>query len=687
MESRHLVVMMTDIKGFTRATSGMGREQVEELLALHEDLLVPVLKEYGGTIVKGLGDAFLVTFEAPTAAVEAGIRIQEVLQEYNLGSEEGRQLRVRVALNAGEVNLRDQDVFGEAVNITARVESISEADHVTLTEAVYLLMDRDGVPTQYLDEVELKGIPFPVKLYRVVPHWIPESEVPPAQEAPPPPGERSLPRGLVWGLAGGGTLLLGLALGGLLNTAPDPASRLRELTRTAPGEEALVYLEEAQRSHPSPELTQAALELYRSRRERLGEAKSWSQARTLLQRFAALKPPLPLSFPEEERALLLEAIEERRSQQDWDRAEALLVDLLGLGDPRPDPPRLARWAREDLLRAWDAGLEASDPTPAALARMANGEHLVRLRERLEILAPESPLLRFVSGVRATLALDAVALDRRSRASHTAIQGLSVAISESPELGERNELRPVARILLSSFPPPGDGSQSVWNWADQLLTRRFGSWLVPRLHAWGNLPPPPGAPDRARLSNQYLRRNSARILALRGEPESRDPTLQAQADLELLVLRSELLDQKTQLAELTALDELLNQLPPADRTRLTKTFRAYVEAALEKHDEYFAWREAHHRVACDHGWETACIPDRERYRDLLHYLGSQLTSWHFKDSEWYRAGVAKRLEGVAAVREPWRSKIRELIGRSLEVAGKASPELHPKLVAAHGSLGE
>jgi len=91
MESRHLAVMMTDIQGFTKATSGMGRDEVDALLARHEELLLPVIEAHDGTVVKGLGDAFLVTFESPNQAVRAGIRIQEVLAEHNAAASDALQ--------------------------------------------------------------------------------------------------------------------------------------------------------------------------------------------------------------------------------------------------------------------------------------------------------------------------------------------------------------------------------------------------------------------------------------------------------------------------------------------------------------------------------------------------------------------------------------------------------------------
>lgn len=171
MESRNLTIMMTDIQGFTQRTSTMSRDGIENLLHVHEQLLSPIFAEYGGTVIKTIGDAFLVTFPSATRAVHAGMQIQRVLSAHNVRVPDVERLRVRVVLNAGEVNVRDGDVFGEPVNVTARVEGVGEAGHVTFTDAVRLFLAEDAVPVEELGEYDLKGIPAPVRLFRLVPDW------------------------------------------------------------------------------------------------------------------------------------------------------------------------------------------------------------------------------------------------------------------------------------------------------------------------------------------------------------------------------------------------------------------------------------------------------------------------------------------------------------------------------------
>ena len=173
MRTANLAIVFTDIKGFTERTSKQTLEQNEKLLTTHNELLAPLFKGLGGRIVKTIGDAFMVTFESPTSAVLAGIAVQDSLWAYNQKAVAEEQLHVRVAINVGEVRLEGNDVFGEPVNIAARVEGVAEADEVTFTEAVYLSMNRADVPAEELGRFELKGIPEQIRLYKVTRTTVP----------------------------------------------------------------------------------------------------------------------------------------------------------------------------------------------------------------------------------------------------------------------------------------------------------------------------------------------------------------------------------------------------------------------------------------------------------------------------------------------------------------------------------
>ncbi len=169
MKTANLAIVFTDIKGFTERTSRQTLEENQRLLQVHHQLLAPLFKAFGGRIVKSIGDAFLVTFESPTQAVLSGIAIQDRLWHHNRTAPEGERLQVRVAINVGEVRIESNDVFGEPVNIAARVEGLADAGEVFFTEAVYLAMNKAEVPSQEVGSFDLKGIPGKIRVFRVPP--------------------------------------------------------------------------------------------------------------------------------------------------------------------------------------------------------------------------------------------------------------------------------------------------------------------------------------------------------------------------------------------------------------------------------------------------------------------------------------------------------------------------------------
>jgi len=175
VETKNLTIMFTDIKGFTSKTSLSSRQQLEKILDVHEQLLSPIFKKFRGTIIKTIGDAFLVTFHSPTDAVLCGMQVQKELTKYNDSVSESDRMEVRIAINSGEVAIKNNDVFGEPVNIAARLEGIAEAGDIYFTESVYLSMNKAEIPTAEVGYRHFKGIPEEIKVYKVLGDWVKKS--------------------------------------------------------------------------------------------------------------------------------------------------------------------------------------------------------------------------------------------------------------------------------------------------------------------------------------------------------------------------------------------------------------------------------------------------------------------------------------------------------------------------------
>ncbi len=169
MRHETLAVMLTDIKGFTTRTATTTRDEAARLVHEHERLLRPLIHRFDGNIVKSIGDAFLVTFRSPTNALLCAQAIQDKLWRYNRSVEKDERIEVRVAVSLGEVRVERRDVFGDAVNVASRVESLTPPGEIWFTQTAYLAMNRQEVAIEDLGKRELKGVPEPVRLYRVQP--------------------------------------------------------------------------------------------------------------------------------------------------------------------------------------------------------------------------------------------------------------------------------------------------------------------------------------------------------------------------------------------------------------------------------------------------------------------------------------------------------------------------------------
>ncbi len=169
MRTDNLAIAFVDIAGFTSRTSSQSREENERMLQRFAHVVRPLVRAFGGRVVKSIGDAFLLTFRSPTDALHCAMAIQDGLAESNQSLPTADRIAVRVAVNVGEVRVDGGDVFGEAVNIASRIESVAGAGEIYFSEAVYLAMTKSEVPSERVGERSLKGIPEPVGLWRI-PH-------------------------------------------------------------------------------------------------------------------------------------------------------------------------------------------------------------------------------------------------------------------------------------------------------------------------------------------------------------------------------------------------------------------------------------------------------------------------------------------------------------------------------------
>jgi class 3 adenylate cyclase len=153
-------VLFTDIVGSTERVVAEGDEAWRDILERHHDAVRVLLADHRGREIDTAGDGFLATFDGPARAIRCALGINDAVG--SLG------LRIRAGVHTGEVELIDDNVRGIAVHIGARVSGLAEAGQVLCTSTVKDLVAGSGLAFEDAGEHELKGVPDPWHLYRVV---------------------------------------------------------------------------------------------------------------------------------------------------------------------------------------------------------------------------------------------------------------------------------------------------------------------------------------------------------------------------------------------------------------------------------------------------------------------------------------------------------------------------------------
>jgi TolB-like protein/class 3 adenylate cyclase len=168
VERRLSAILAADVAGYARLMHNDEEATHAKLGALLADGVAPAIMEHGGRIVKNTGDGFLAEFSSAVEAVRAAIQFQTRIHELTVGDSD-RRILFRVGINIGDVIVEPHDIFGDAVNIAARLESISEPGGVCISSAAYDLV-RGKVQAEFADlgEQSLKNIALPVWAYAVV---------------------------------------------------------------------------------------------------------------------------------------------------------------------------------------------------------------------------------------------------------------------------------------------------------------------------------------------------------------------------------------------------------------------------------------------------------------------------------------------------------------------------------------
>jgi adenylate cyclase len=165
-ETRRLAaILAADIVGYSRL---MGDDEAGTARAVreHREAATPIVRGFGGRLVKTMGDGVLLEFPSVVAAVECAIRMQQQMAERNAGVPEARRILYRIGVNLGDVLIDGEDILGDGVNIAARLEAICEPGGLCISGSAHDHV-RGRISAEFVDlgDKALKNIARPVRAY------------------------------------------------------------------------------------------------------------------------------------------------------------------------------------------------------------------------------------------------------------------------------------------------------------------------------------------------------------------------------------------------------------------------------------------------------------------------------------------------------------------------------------------
>jgi adenylate cyclase len=154
-------IMFTDIVGYT-ALMGNDEEKAFRILNKNRELQKPIIEQFNGRWIKELGDGVMASFNTVSDSVNAAIQIQKE-------SVAIPDLQLTIGIHLGEVVFENEDVFGDGVNIAARIQALAIPDSIYISEAIHNnISNKQGIETRFIKQENLKNVVYPIRIYEVI---------------------------------------------------------------------------------------------------------------------------------------------------------------------------------------------------------------------------------------------------------------------------------------------------------------------------------------------------------------------------------------------------------------------------------------------------------------------------------------------------------------------------------------
>jgi len=167
MERKLAAILSADVKGYSRL---MAEDEVATVrtLTAYRELMSSLIPQHRGRVVDSTGDNLLAEFPSVVDAVLCAAEIQQALKARNAELPEPRRMEFRIGINLGDVIIEGERIYGDGVNVAARVEGLAEPGGICLSGTAYDQVEgKVGFRYEYLGEQTVKNIAKPVRVYRV----------------------------------------------------------------------------------------------------------------------------------------------------------------------------------------------------------------------------------------------------------------------------------------------------------------------------------------------------------------------------------------------------------------------------------------------------------------------------------------------------------------------------------------
>ena len=168
MKRRLAAIFVADLVGYSRLMAADEEGTLARLRAVRSELIDPTIAKHHGRIVKLMGDGALVEFASVVDAVRCAVDIQRGMAERELDRPEDQRIQFRIGVNLGDVMVEGDDIYGDGVNVAARLESLAEPGGIVISGTAFDHAKKAEAGFRYIGQQQVKNIPEPVRAYQVL---------------------------------------------------------------------------------------------------------------------------------------------------------------------------------------------------------------------------------------------------------------------------------------------------------------------------------------------------------------------------------------------------------------------------------------------------------------------------------------------------------------------------------------